>query len=400
VTATFVPSYSLRERDRRWGLARSFLESESLDAILVFGEHEDAGSAPMCLDTWFTNDRPGMTVLFPKTGEPFSLAPFVLNHRSSDCDDVTAWIPDGNVRLGRHAGALGELLNDLATATIGVVGVEPYGPWHPDGVASYGFWESVRTQFPAVEFRMVGKAFAQLVAPLSAEEVAVVRYSAEIGDAMVQAMVETAGPGVPENLVYAAGMAAAHERGTVVPMMMFESGPSPIGAWPPQWAFRPQAPRVLQAGDVLRAEVFCSFGMRATQHQVMMAVGDVHQDFERAADVARKAYDAGLEVLRAGRTFGEVVDEMRKPVDAAGGMDPGYGPGQPLIHSLNPFGLRGGGMATANGDTELVPGMTFAFEPYCNLAGRKVTLGGTVIVGDDEPIELNPSSAQLLRAQG
>jgi Xaa-Pro aminopeptidase len=46
----------------------------------------------------------------------------------------------------------------------------------------------------------------------------------------------------------------------------------------------------------------------------------------------------------------------------------------------------------------LEPGMTFAFEPGCGFGSRIVTIGGTVIVGDDGPIELNPYTAQLLCA--
>ena len=46
-----VPSYSIAERDRRWNLAREFIKREPLAALLVFGEHEDAGPAPFAYDT-------------------------------------------------------------------------------------------------------------------------------------------------------------------------------------------------------------------------------------------------------------------------------------------------------------------------------------------------------------
>ena len=49
------------------------------------------------------------------------------------------------------------------------------------------------------------------------------------------------------------------------------------------------------------------------------------------------------------------------------------------------------------GDMVLEPGMSFAFEPSCGFANHLVTLGGTVIVGHDQPVELNPYTAQLLR---
>ncbi|MCO5972428.1 hypothetical protein [Actinoallomurus soli] len=45
----------------------------------------------------------------------------------------------------------------------------------------------------------------------------------------------------------------------------------------------------------------------------------------------------------------------------------------------------------------LEPGMSFAFEPSCGIGDHMVTIGGTVLVGEDEPVELNPLTAELLR---
>ena len=73
-----VPTYSMAERDRRWNMARRFMEVEGLGALLVFGEHEDAGPGAAAFDTWFTNGRSGTTVIFPRLGEPISLFPMPL----------------------------------------------------------------------------------------------------------------------------------------------------------------------------------------------------------------------------------------------------------------------------------------------------------------------------------
>ena len=101
---------------------------------------------------------------------------------------------------------------------------------------------------------------------------------------------------------------------------------------------------------------------------------------------------------------------MIKPILEAGGWSRG-----PQIHSLNPLiALCGrptkleqiegaerycdvGTAPTILADMELEPGMTFAFEPSCAFGRHLVTIGGTVIVGKDEPIELNPFTAQLHR---
>jgi len=69
------------------------MESNGLDAILVIGEHEDAGPANYSYDTWFTNTRPGTTVLLPRTGLPHIIVPapmFVLDHMEAGDE---AWFP-------------------------------------------------------------------------------------------------------------------------------------------------------------------------------------------------------------------------------------------------------------------------------------------------------------------
>ena len=55
-------------------------------------------------------------------------------------------------------------------------------------------------------------------------------------------------------------------------------------------------------------------------------------------------------------------------------------------------------LPTVGAELPLAPGMSWAFEPSAVVGGRAVNLGGTVIIGEDDPIELNPYTAQLLRA--
>jgi Xaa-Pro aminopeptidase len=139
----------------------------------------------------------------------------------------------------------------------------------------------------------------------------------------------------------------------------------------------------------------------------------VHDDFHRAGDVARAAYDAGLEALRPGRTWGEVVEAVRAPLDAAASS---------LfliaLHSLNPglvidrgrgeIGRLPGAEAYPAVNTHpaimtdlvLQPGMTFILEPHYAFGRHLAHVGGTVIVGENEPIELNPYTAQILMASG
>ncbi|MBB4684264.1 aminopeptidase P family protein [Amycolatopsis jiangsuensis] len=412
-----VPTFSMAERDRRWELARAFMEREDLDALLVFGEHEDAGPAPFAYDTWFTNGRAGTTVVFPRDGEPISLFPmemFTKDHLESTRRGDPVWIPPERIRASRDARAVIAELHRLGLdrAAIGVVGLEPYPPWHPEGVVPYRLWSAVLREFPGARFEPVGMALSRLMMPLGTEEIAVVRRSAAIGDAMAHAMAAAAAPGVSESVVYAAGMAAGYAHGTTPAAMHFWSGRDPLASGLPQWSYRPQGPRTLRNGDIVSAEVFSNVGGRHTQHQVTIAVGEPHEDLLRAADVARAAYDACLRALHAGRTFGDVVRDLREPYHEAGGWEFG-----PSLHALNPMIAASGFPADASrrlagagayppeddhptmaADLELRPGMTFALEPNYVVGRHLAYLGGTVIVGENGPIELNPSTARILPA--
>ncbi|MEO3891927.1 M24 family metallopeptidase [Nonomuraea sp. B5E05] len=409
--------FSIAERDRRWRAARSLLDDLGLDALLVFGEHEDAGPAAVAYDTWFTNGRPGTTVVLPRTGDPVVLFPapmFIMDHLESTRRGEAPWIQPANLRTSRTSGALAAVLAELgfAQGRIGVVGLGPHLPWHPEGIVPFGLWSAVLAQLPDAEFRSVDLELGQLRMRLSDEELAMVRRSAQIGDSMVEAMVEAARPGVPENHIYAAGMAAGYAGGTVPANLHLWSGPDPVAAGLPGWGYRPETPRVLRDGDIIYSEVFSHFGGLHTQHQVTIAVGEVHADYARAASLARSAYDAGLAALRPGRTFGDVVDAMHEPLDAADGsiflitahsLNPGLavGKGRSDIRRLpgaEAYPPVPDGHPTFLADLELVPGMTFVLEPQYAFGRHLAHLGGTVIVGQDEPVELSPYTARLLRA--
>jgi len=405
----------MKERDRRWNMARSFMERKGFNALLIYGEHEDAGPGQFTYDNWFTNFRPGTTVLFPKDGEPIMLVPmpmFVLDHMQAAREGDRPWISVKNVRIGRHSHNVVQTITEqgLAKAKIGVIGLEPYPPLHLEGVMSYPFWQSIRTNLTDVEFNPTTMDFSKLMMCQSEEEIAMLRHASLIGEAMAGAMADTARPGVSEAEVYTAGMAAAHSRGAVVPWIHMCTGSDPVRFGPPSWFYRPKAPRVLQKGDVIASEIFSVFGMRQIQQQASIAIGHVHNDIERAADVARACYDAGIKTLLPKAKFSEVVEAMLAPVEAAGGWVRG-----PQIHGLNPMVCVGRipdkhiqikgiedypeihGIPTMLGDIKLEPGMSFAFEPSCGFGNHIVTIGGTVIVGENGVIELNPSAADLLR---
>jgi Xaa-Pro aminopeptidase len=389
-----VPSLSLAERDRRWALARELMAAEGVDALVACGERDCAGVAPFAPDVYFSNDRPGAIVIFVRGADPISL----VWSRLSVCDPIESreggintWIEPSNMRVAKHAGGVVDVLreNGLEKATVGVLGPEPYPPFHVHPSVPYGMWTQVLAELPDVTFKAVMLSFIVAMVCLSEEELACVRFSAAAGDAMAHAMQEAAVPGVSEAEIYAAGLAAAGRRGSGVAQISMRTGPGFAELGPPPWVYRPQPPRILENGDVIMAVGSCRFAMFETWHPVAVGIGDIHPDIERAVGVARDCYDAGLEAARPGNTFGDLVNAMCAPLDEAGGRRV-----RPMVHGMNPDAA----VATVGERMPLVPGMTFAFEPNCVFDGKLASIGGTMVIGEAGPVELNPFTAQLLRA--
>ncbi|HEY0261045.1 MAG TPA: M24 family metallopeptidase [Lacisediminihabitans sp.] len=392
------------------------MEEEGLDALLVYGEREGSFPAPFAPDVYFTNDRPGSIVILPRGQEPIAvvfLTTVVEDHIQARHVGPTGWLRPENIYVGKLGSNLVEVIEErgLDRAAFGVIGLEPYPPFYFDGAMPYNTWQGVLDDLPNARFTPVGRRFFELISPKSAEELRVLRWSASVGERMAQAMLEITRVGVAENVIYAAAMRACAEHLGFTSGMALGSGPEWVGWGSPAWTYRPQRPRVIQHGDTVLAELFCSFGMLETQHQPTIAVGTVHPDIEKAADIAQESYLAGIERLRPGTVFGEVVDAMAEPARRAGGWHV-----HPLIHTISPYGLIGTGhqgaelpevveygkvlpIPTIGRDTVLQVGTVFAFEPNCAIGRHLVNVGGTVVVGPDGAIELNANTTRMMRTR-
>ena len=342
ILETKVPTYSLKERDRRWNIGRQLMEKEGLDALLIYGDREGAFPAPFCADTYFTNDRPGAIVVFPRNSEPVSITAFpmaVTDHLESSIRHEGVWIKPQNIFAGKKGEMIAGILKKLGLnkGTIGVIGLEPYPPFYFDGAMPYNTYKTVLDNLPDAEFKPVQRQFIMLTASRSDEELEVLKYSAMVGERMSEAMRDATEPGATEAEIYAAGMEVASRLGCYSTLMLLGSGKEYFSWSLPSWTYRPHSPRVIEEGDVLLAEVFCSFGMLETQHQPTIAVGNVHPDFEKAAVAVRESYEAGLEKLKPGNKFGDVVEAMEAPVKRIGGWHV-----HPWIHGMNPFGTISG----------------------------------------------------------
>lgn len=411
-----APRLSLAERDRRWKTARDIMKMAGVEGLIVYGDRESSAPAPFSPDSYFTNDRLGSIVVF-KGDEPpvvLAFAPMaVSDHMQARLRGDEQWLEPEQIYVGKNGAHLVSLLDRIGlTGKVGVLGLEPYPPFYFDGAIPYGIWNAVREAFPKAEFKPVYREYFMLTAAHSTEELALIRHAAGIGEKMCEAMRAATKPGASEADIVAATTAECLRNAGFTAEVLFGSGREFIGWGPAPWTYRAQPPRIIEEGDVVLAEVFAFYGMYETQHQPAITVGKAHPEFERAAAVARACYEEGLQALRPGRTFGEVVDIMEAPLLASGGWHV-----HPLIHSINPYGPIGFGSApgpeslpeasaygsigrlpTTWRDLPLQEGMSFAFETNCAFGRHLANLGGTVLVGPDGGIELNSNSTNVMRA--
>lgn len=402
-----MPMLSMAERDRRWDRARRFIEEHDVEALIVAGIRGRES-----FETYLSGEGIQGVVVMPASAPPIYLtwSPFRIIGRTDPGIVGGYWIDD--IRSGLLGPALVTALRELGlgSARVGVVGLASKNPMELEGIIPFGVWSHVLEQLPSVKFVEVSGAFSLLMLEKGPEELELMRHCGRVGELACQAMVDAVRPGVRENEIYAAIMDVIyrHGGGTHAPSLIVRSGVDTLGWGPPEWgADRAIPPRAIQAGDLVYAELMTTFGGMETQQQVTVSVGPLTPQRRHLGEVARAAYDAGLETLRPGASFIEVCDAMAKPVREAGCWHL-----SPHIHSVSPATLIGhlhGGAdkVFANEfpflrpvpptmDAELKEGMTFSFEPNACILRERVNLGGSVIVRDGQPEELNSVGCHLI----
>lgn len=411
------PVLSLDERDRRWAAARALMDEREVDALVVFSDRDGAGSALWGTDHWLTNHEVGSIVLFPRDGTPvshvWSINPLV-GHMESVARGEQSWLSPGQFRLGRTAQALLATIEELhlSRARFGVVGIERMAPFFPDGIAPWGSYQGLVDALPHATFVSVGEAFGRLRLVRSAEEMEMLRLSAAIGEQMCEAAVEATRVGATDADVLAAVTSTAIRAGGWAHWSILSAGEEDISWGAPLWVHRGGGPRRIEEGWLLRFELFPFYGLYETQQQLCIAVGEVHLDVVRAAEVVERAYAVGVAALRQGRaTFGEVESEVSAVIVEAGGWN-----STPNVHTL-PHGAIGSmgplepqdwsraypgadersHNPSGGADLALEPGMVFAVQPNCVFGRRRVNIGGTVVSKTDGVEELNALPNRMIR---
>src|SRR3990170_3172548 len=209
------PTLSLNERDRRWNRTKELMRSKGVECLIVpgFKGREE-------LDGYLSNDYAEGIVVFPFEGDPAHLTwtgTRITRNLESELKGKIPWIKD--MRTAAAGPGLVGVLKEkgFEKGRIGVVGVESVAPGEPEGFFPYKTWAHVLKELPQATFVDLSEPFAEMMLVKSAEELELMRYSAQIGEEACKKMFEIAAPGKSERDLYAAITGVIFENGASPP---------------------------------------------------------------------------------------------------------------------------------------------------------------------------------------
>jgi Xaa-Pro dipeptidase len=394
------PVLSLAERDRRWARVRKLMRERGFDGLLVAGFR-----AREMYETYISDDYNEGCVIFPLEGDPVVITWAylrVMRARWSAERGNRLWVDD--YRVATSGTGVADVLREkhLAEANLGVVGLSSQAPTEIYGAIPANFWIELTAALPKARWQDISEEFSFLMLVKSDEELAQVRCAARAAEAACKVIAEVAAPGVGEEVVFAEGTAEMlrHGIGVRYPVIVMNSGPHTLSWGPPRWTTSGEAPRILQRGDLMQAELMPLCGNQEVQVQMTVALDPLDDTNKKCEQVALASYAAGLKALKPGIAFADLLAAMEEPHKSAGCW--GY---TPLVHSVGPHFLAGrtmvnqdqidlsvryaGTNAARQRQAVLEPGMVFAFEPNACIGNHRVNIGGTVIVTATGCEELN-----------
>ncbi len=389
-----IPQLSIQERDRRYKIVRAEMAKRGIDVLLApanTGRWEQLQGDSRYLTTIGGFATEVFTV-FPREGD---VTAFIFN-RAAWWQKAQNWVTDvrdGRNRWGQNAiDRISEL--GLQDGTIGVAGLA--GLFRaPEGIIPYSSIKAIQDAFPQAKLVNATEMMQEIRAIKSAEEVALLEHSAAITEKTIDAMIENANPGVSEKELYGAMVHAMLANGGELPTLFFLSaGPGITNS-----SFVPTDYRI-QKNDRLINEIEAKYAGYAAQAVAPAVIGAADDEFVKMTEMSRACFDAILNAMKPGVTFGTLFDLYRETVEQKGNGK--YLWSHPMMHAR---GLGDDGPALLGdkdlerfSQIQLQTGMTFILKPQVRPAQGKgrASLGDTVTVTENGARRLGKRELKLI----
>jgi len=371
------PTFSVQEMERRVTALRKDMADSGVDAVLFTSYH---------------NINYYSDFLFTSFGRNYGLVVTQDTHTtiSANIDAGQPWrrsFGDNLVYTDWHRDnyehAIATVLAD-AGVTTGRLGVEDD---HIPGLLR----ARVAGVVPGLELVDISQAVMRQRMIKSAEEIALIRQGARIGDLGGAAVVAAIAEGVPEYEVALAGTQAmvreiarsypdAELRDTWV---WFQSGVNTDGAH--NWA----TSRQVQRGDILSLNCFPMIAGYYTALERTLFYGPPSPEALRYWEINVRVHERGLELIKPGAVCSEIAAELNEIFDSEGLLPNrtfGYGHSFGVLSHY--YGREAGLELREDIHTVLEPGMVVSMEPMITIPEGQPGAGGyrehdILVVGTD-----------------
>ena len=381
ITPESLPkAWSREEIQRRWQAVRQKMKEVELDCLLVCQHHpgemiseRQDGDADIEYLTGIS--LPYKWVVLPIEGK---VAAISTNQVKGAREEKLSQERGIDVRIvdGPWSASIIDVMREanVAQGRIGVTDLVDASR-QPEGEVTYTTYDRLLKAFPQAKFQPASSLIDGVAALHSPEEIAVLEKTTQVGELGLQAMFETARPGVAQRVVWLA---------------MFNSMVNASGERPFRVSVRADGPgnsalnrpleEVMRAGQVLSQECSgCVLGYGSqVNHSVVVGSG-APADWDAAAKDSLDAFGEMVALIAPGKMVKEICAPYDKRLVTRGDK-----PGALVIHSGGLGTLPRGGSAGAVGQIVLQAGMVFDVKPAFRLKN-----GGTAQFGDSVVVTEN-----------
>lgn len=333
--ASLPKGFSKEEYSRRWQRLRTFMKQRNLDALLVPGGGGDYPDEPS--DTMYLTGSGGGWVVFPLDGKVVTISGNGRGGTTNEAgvetraDGRAPGSVTGNAEAGQWSSAIIAVLGEknLTRARIGIGNLSGV-PRNEEGGVSFTTLDRILKAFPQAKFDSAVDVIWRAKLARSPQEIAVMEKADQVAELGVQAMLDTARPGVRlQDLwlkMYETMLRASGEAGGIAFSLADLRGGAErgdgdrvLGAYSFPHAGPPPPNRVLRSGMIVNNEItgrVLGYGMQVNHTACIGSPAPAA--WESAAKFCMEVFDKLLEAITPGKTMKELNEYYVRLMGARG----------------------------------------------------------------------------------
>lgn len=399
--------FSVAEYQRRWRDVRERMRANQFDCLLI-PQHRPGAMIPERpdgdADVQYLTGIPAGWVVVPYEGKITAISTGQLKPLLALKGPVRGLVltsmyadslKDIEIRFTEEEGAWSGPIIDclrergMTEARIGVGSLEDIFR-NEEGSVNYTTFDRVRKALPQARFGSAGDLLWRVKLVHSPEEIAVLEKATEVSEAGLQAMMETARPGVVQRevwlSVFRAMVEASGERPWRVSLRAGAEGNTALG-FPLE--------EILGKGQILNQEISGSvLGYGSQVNQSVLLGSPAPGDWPAAAQYCLDTFHYLMDMVKPGRNVNELSDFYELRVKARGGKGGGV-----FLHSSGLSDLPRWGPGRREGEgLALEAGMVFDLKPSAPIEGASPMpqFGDSVVVTEKGARRLGKRKMEIL----